>query len=329
MGVVDQLASLAAWLARQFVFQVEGLFLNPQSTYSLPALLASLSLFVFLAAGSDRRKPVSLPLLRRILLPRRLYKSASGRADLAYFVGGILMSSAALSWAIVSAGTVHAVAAAWLNELLGKAQPLLFGATASVLLTIVLFFAYEFAYWLDHWLKHRVALLWRFHKVHHQAESLSILTNSRVHPVDTVLFANLAALVMGGAGALGERFTASSAPLSANGANALILIAAVAITHLQHSHLWLRFGARGGRYLLGPAHHQIHHSSAPEHHDRNFGSSLAMFDRLFGTFSMPPARRPRLRFGTADDTADPHGWRALLIDPFLPKRWVGCAMRPG
>ena len=71
-----------------------------------------------------------------------------------------------------------------------------------VLLTIVLFLAYELGYWLHHYLCHRVPLFWEFHKVHHTANVLTPITAFRVHPVDTWLFVNVLALTVGAAGGI-------------------------------------------------------------------------------------------------------------------------------
>jgi sterol desaturase/sphingolipid hydroxylase (fatty acid hydroxylase superfamily) len=38
-----------------------------------------------------------------------------------------------------------------------------------------------------------------------------------------------------------------------------------------------------------PSHHRVHHSSAADHLDRNFGAVLIVWDRIFGTFMAEPA----------------------------------------
>jgi sterol desaturase/sphingolipid hydroxylase (fatty acid hydroxylase superfamily) len=296
--------------------QLGGTFLLPGSTHSLGALIGSLAVFVMLAIPLRRKRPTGLKLLARVLLPRRLLHSASGRLDLAYFVIGLLFSGLLIGWAVFSADQVRGLATHILGAPGARILPVWMCAAIA---TLTLFLAYEFAYWLDHWLMHRIPLLWRFHKVHHQAESLSLFTNWWVHPVETIGFFNLQALVLGVTGAMLEQLLGSGvSPWSLGGTNLLIMLAAVFVTHLQHSHLWVRFGPRWGRVLLGPAHHQIHHSADPAHFDRNLGSSLALFDRLFGTFHMPEAKREKLRFGVDDGETDPHGVRAALLAPFIP-----------
>ena len=44
----------------------------------------------------------------------------------------------------------------------------------------------ETAYYWAHRLSHQIPFLWRFHAVHHSAEQLDFLVNTRMHPVDLV-----------------------------------------------------------------------------------------------------------------------------------------------
>ena len=308
-GIIETAHAVVANIANQ----VGGTFLLPGSTFSLAALSASLLVFVAVVLAGKRRRRFRRAVLIRALFPRRMVRTASGRTDLAFFIGGILFSGMTIGWAVFAAGDIRAA----IERLAGPPpSPLLPHWIAIPAVTLLLFVAYEFAYWLDHWLKHRVAFFWHFHKVHHQAESLSLLTNGRVHPVDTIVFYNIVAVVTGATAALAGRLVGDVGPVAIGGTNALIMLSAVAITHLQHSHLWLRFGARGSQWLLGPAHHQIHHSTDPRHFDRNLGSTLALFDRAFGTFFLPPEQRGAMRFGVDDGEPDPHGWLATLFTPF-------------
>ena len=44
----------------------------------------------------------------------------------------------------------------------------------------------ETAYYWAHRASHQIPFLWRFHAVHHSAEELDFLVNTRAHPVDIV-----------------------------------------------------------------------------------------------------------------------------------------------
>lgn len=290
--------------------QLGGTFLLPGSTYSLGALAGSTIMFLLLAVPA--RRHVRLAVLRRALLPKRLFASASGRADFLYFVGGILMAGLAIGWATFSAEHVRGWVEGWTGA---PPAPRVPQWVAAPIATVALYLAYEFAYWLDHWLMHRVPLFWHVHKVHHQAESLSLFTNGRVHPLETIGFFNLVALCTGLTAVLLDRLLGHVDPWTIGGTNVVVMLFAVTVSHLQHSHLWVGYGSFWGRILLGPAHHQIHHSADPAHFNRNLGGSLALFDRLFGTFHMPAPTREKLRFGVDDGETHPHGARAALLTP--------------
>jgi len=181
---------------------------------------------------------------------------------------------------------------------------------------VFLFLAYELGYWIDHYLSHRIPMLWEFHKVHHTAEVLSPLTNFRVHPVDSVVFANILGVVVGVTGGV-LTYLQLGSPFEVGGTN-LILVAFYFLTvHLQHSHLWIATTGLLGRIILSPAHHQIHHSNNPIHFDKNFGSCLSVWDWMFGTLHMPQRTRERLDFGIETRTRDHHTAIGGLVTPFV------------
>lgn len=297
--------------------QFGATFLAAGSTLSLAALTCTFLLAAILAIPRGRRRMPRLAVWCRALFPRRLWRSASGRADIGYFGFGMLFFGIAFGWAMLSSASIASAGQGVLAAWFGPARPLALPATAiSAILTIAFFLAYEFAYWLDHWLSHKIPILWQFHRVHHAAESLSLLTNFRVHPVDTIVFAGIVAVVVGMVQAIAAYLVGPYAHgWEIGGANVIALVSATCLTHLQHSHLWITFGPRWGKLLLGPAHHQIHHSADPRHFDRNFGSALAIFDRLFGTFHMPAGRREPLGFGLGASEPAPHGLKAAIVDP--------------
>jgi sterol desaturase/sphingolipid hydroxylase (fatty acid hydroxylase superfamily) len=310
---------VATRLAGFWENQLLGTFVARGSTLALDGLLCTLLLAAFLAVPRGRRRMPRRAVWRRALFPGRLYKSASGRTDIAFFLFGLFGYGLLFGWMVFSAGPVATLIAHGLTGMFGPAHlPALPTPLGGAILTIALFLAYEFAYWLDHYLSHRVALLWQFHRVHHSAESLSLLTNFRVHPLDTLVYAHIIALVVGSTqGAARYLLGTNAAGWEIGGTNMLVMGAAIALTHLQHSHLWITFGPHWGRWLLSPAHHQIHHSTDERHFDRNFGSALAIWDRLFGTLHMPAPTREPLRFGLGDGEPSPHGLGAVMIRPVI------------
>lgn len=60
-----------------------------------------------------------------------------------------------------------------------------------------------------------------------------------------------------------------------------------------HSNVDVRTGRL--RWILnGPEAHRWHHATDPDARDRNFGTKLAFWDRLFGTAFLPAGRGQEL-----------------------------------
>lgn len=297
--------------------QLTATLLSPTADFSVFSLLSAFLIaacFVTLSRG----KRTGLRVLVRALLPRRWLKSRSARADLGLLAINTFVSATLVGWAIVSAAAVEQFLGHRLDLLFGTATPFTVSRPVmTAILTVSFYLAYELAYFVDHYLSHHIPLLWHFHKVHHTAETLSPATNYRVHPIDSLVFYNIAAVCIGSATALASHlFAAPGAPFSTGGTNAILLITTYLLTHLHHSHMWIAFTGKLGRIVLSPAHHQLHHSSDPAHFNRNFGNTLALFDHLAGTLKVPTRQREKLVFGGGPMAYDPHGVSGLLIRPF-------------
>ncbi|UVO52709.1 sterol desaturase family protein [Sphingomonas sp. SUN039] len=296
------------------------LLLSPGSSLSLWSLLAALAIAVAVALAKHSGRAVPLRAMARAMFPRHRVFGASARADMGFTLLAVFVSSALFGWAVLSHVGIAAAVAAVLGAPLDLGLPSWLAVAA---MTFTLWLAYEFAYWFDHLLSHKIPTLWAFHKVHHSAETLSPLTVFRVHPVDSIVFYNIVAVVTGVmAGVMRWLIGVGVSPLTVAGTNAVTIAAIFTIKHLHHSHVWISWRGAWGRLILSPAHHQIHHSVAPEHHDRNFGDTLAVFDWLAGTLHQPHSKREPLTFGV-EGMSNPHGLRGALIAPF------GDAMRSG
>jgi sterol desaturase/sphingolipid hydroxylase (fatty acid hydroxylase superfamily) len=313
-SVADILNAVLAFVGHKLA----TIFLSPAS-FSLATLLSALAVAtLFLAFARERRsKQIKLKVLLRAIFPRRLLRSASSRADVGFFLFNSFLATTLFGWAILSYHLVSTTADGALVGAFGARPPtaLSEGYCAGIL-TVALFLAYELGYWLDHYLSHKVPILWEFHKVHHSAEVLSPLTNFRVHPLDTLVFYNILALVMGGTGGLVNYWLGRATPyFTIANSNVLTLVFFFLIGHLQHSHFWIAFTGVWGRVFLSPAHHQIHHSANPIHFDKNLGSCLGIWDWLFGTLYVPGKTREKLSFGVEPKSPVAHTVRGGLIAP--------------
>jgi sterol desaturase/sphingolipid hydroxylase (fatty acid hydroxylase superfamily) len=247
--------------------------------------LTAIALYIIL----NRRVRLSLCGAMQIVFPRRLLSHASTLVDLKFFFIGsyyllfqvILVSGFTI---LTVPGTVRV-----LNSVLGAAPtPIAPSYLITAITMVFVFLAIEFGYWSSHFIMHKVPVLWEFHKVHHSAQVLTPLTEWRQHPLELALFP----ILMGSASSLVQGpmvwyFGEQAQIVNPMTANYISMVFWYTILHLRHSEL--PFYATGllGHIIQAPAHHQVHHSTNPEHFDKNLGYCLSVFDWIFGTLYVP------------------------------------------
>ncbi len=132
-------------------------------------------------------------------------------------------------------------------------------------------FISEFVYYWLHRLQHRVMFFWRIHATHHHITKMGTARADRTHPLEFL------ALNLGPAVIL--------AFLGADDAVvAVVFTFRIFSAYTNHSNLPLRSGWYG-KVFTTPEWHQLHHSLEATESDTNFGCSIILWDRLFGTFS--------------------------------------------
>lgn len=170
-------------------------------------------------------------------------------------------------------------------------------------------------YW-QHRLSHRIPLLWRLHRVHHSDIAFDVTTGVRFHPFEIGLSM---AIKLGLVAALGPHPAAVVM-------FEVLLSAASLFTHADFA-----FPARVERPLraliVTPSMHRIHHSVRREETDSNYGFSLSLWDRVFGSYrarAAEPERSMPLGLPSWRD-ARSLGLVALLLQPFrqTPEAPVG------
>jgi sterol desaturase/sphingolipid hydroxylase (fatty acid hydroxylase superfamily) len=303
-----------------FFGQIGNLLFSLGSHFSLTSLGAAL-LFAcayFARQRLKRGRRLRWRTLLRALFPRRIVESKSNQADIGYLFFNVFVFGVVFGWAVLSYQSISNGVIAVLVSLFGPISPTTLPAyVPRIVITAMLFLSYELGYWFNHWLSHKVPLLWEFHKVHHSAQVLTPLTNFRVHPVYTWIFANILAFSAAIANGIGNfMFGDTAYQYALSDTNIILVLFIHAYVHLQHSHVWISFRGVLGRILVSPAHHQVHHSDNPKHFDKNFGSCLALWDWMFGTLYVPQKEREPLTFGFAD-RPDAHTLKGELINPLI------------
>ncbi|WP_205757493.1 sterol desaturase family protein [Lysobacter enzymogenes] len=154
---------------------------------------------------------------------------------------------------------------------------------------------------------HDIPLLWRLHGVHHVPDKVNVGNNGVNHVLDVTL---------------AQFVVQFSLALSGFSAHALFAVGIFVIAqgYFVHANIDVRLGWLN-HVLASPELHRMHHS-ADKHEAGHFGSDLSVWDRLFGSYTWRPGKRPR-RIGLfAPGTFPPN--RALLstlLHPLRPRRY--------
>ncbi|MGR9086433.1 MAG: creatininase family protein [Gammaproteobacteria bacterium] len=255
-----------------------------------------------------------------VIFPKAILWHRSSRNDYLYFYADMLLQG---SFFVALFSSLSFVVSFYAETNLYELAPAFKGKLRDIggmtLLTTVFFAAAaDFALYLSHWLQHKIPWLWEFHKVHHSAEVMTPLTVFRVHPVDNLLAFSLGGLFSGMAFGLASFFIDHDFKYyNFAGVNVILIVFYLCGYNLRHSHIWWSFGPILDRILISPAQHQIHHSSAPEHFDKNIGFTFACWDAMFGTLYVPKAKETlSFGLGTGENETFSTFW-SLYLMPFI------------
>jgi sterol desaturase/sphingolipid hydroxylase (fatty acid hydroxylase superfamily) len=139
------------------------------------------------------------------------------------------------------------------------------GALATAAATL----GWDFIYYWNHRFMHTSRYMWAIHVVHHSSERYNLSTALRQPVADALgTFAPYGLLCL-----LGIRPSLVS---QARGINLLY-------QYWIHTDTIRTLGP-AEKVLNTPSHHRVHHGSNQQYLDRNHGSILIVWDRLFGTF---------------------------------------------
>ncbi len=137
----------------------------------------------------------------------------------------------------------------------------------------------DFVIWAQHLITHKIPLLWRLHQVHHADRDMDVTTAIRFHPIEIALSM---ILKIGMVYALGPT------------AFAVILFEILLNGSAMFNHANIRLPKKLDQIvrlvLVTPDMHRVHHSDIREEHDSNYGFSLSIWDRMFGTYVAQPTK---------------------------------------
>ena len=222
-----------------------------------------------------------------------------GEASLSFLSELVPMLMAYLALSITFSWVMPALVWAWdnrintvdLNDYASVAVAYLFG---------------EFIFYWQHRAAHRIRWFWLDHGVHHSSNHLNLTAAWRMGATSRIVGGSLFFLPMVWLGF---------------GLNAVLTVFGVAAIYQTLLHVqW--FGKMGvlEKFLMTPSLHRVHHASNVEYLDANYGATLCVFDRLFGTYVTEDETIP-IKFGLVEPliTKNPllvyfHQWLYLWRD---------------
>ena len=138
----------------------------------------------------------------------------------------------------------------------------------------------------------------------------------RTHPAEAILFSVRSALVQGISTAVFFFFFGNQVTLvMVLGASIFTFAFNLLGSNLRHSPVSISYWHPIELILMSPAQHHIHHSTAEEHIDRNFGVALSVWDWIFGTLCHSKVGE-QLNFGlSGTKLINQNTLKSLYLDP--------------
>jgi sterol desaturase/sphingolipid hydroxylase (fatty acid hydroxylase superfamily) len=177
-----------------------------------------------------------------------------------------------------------------------------------VLGSVVAVLVLDIAKYVEHLGFHRVALLWRIHRMHHTDVEFDVSLGFRFHPLEAVLSTGWTLAVIGLMGLPAPAVAAWHVALLAN---ATFAHGNVRMPHVLDHILRL--------IVVTPDMHRVHHSVVSQESGSNLGSLFPWWDRLLGTYVAAPAGGlDAMRIGVEEYSDRKHlALHWMLAHPFL------------
>ena len=199
---------------------------------------------------------------------------------------------------------------------IGKVETEFFPTLLVIGYTVCVWIFNDLGTYLIHLLFHKVPFLWEFHKIHHSATTMTPFTLYRIHPVE-IIINNLKRLIVYGlvTGVFYYLASGEVGTITFVGVNIFTFAFMFFGANLRHSHVKLTFPSWLENIFISPFQHQIHHSDDPKHFNKNLGSHLAIWDKLFGTL-VKSKETEKVTFGLGKENPNYTGFWKSLWRPF-------------
>jgi sterol desaturase/sphingolipid hydroxylase (fatty acid hydroxylase superfamily) len=235
--------------------------------------------------------------LRRLVFRKRYWWNKSTRLDYQFYILNSILKVFLLIPLLDFSFSISRFVSSFMVDITGDFAGLNPTTGLLVLFTTIAFVWDDFLRFGHHWLMHRVPFLWRVHSIHHSARILTPVTLFRNHPLESAIATVRNSLSLGVmAGLFIFLFEARLNLITLFGVNMFGFLFNLLGANLRHSHIPISFGNWAESFFISPLQHQVHHSRNPDHFNKNYGVSLALWDRMSGSLIKSKSVGP-LSFG--------------------------------
>lgn len=175
---------------------------------------------------------------------------------------------------------------------------------------ILLFALSDISHYGFHYIEHRCRFFWAAHVMHHSSKYYNLSVGLR-----TPLASNFYRLIV-------------QAPLCLAGFQPAMIITMESLILIYAFLLHTEHIKKLGYFEIifnTPSHHRVHHGSNEQYIDKNFGTVLIIWDKLFGTFQ-PEEEKPVYGITSSSSDTNPiavvsHEWKAIAKDVSRSHNW--------
>ena len=308
------------WISQEYLPYLTNSLTDPQKRVSIGYLFAAFVIaIIWITVAKKQTIGRGFMIGLKKMIGLSIIWSKSSRADYKLlFINRALLIL--LSPFLVARLTVATTLYFYLKEFFPSGSGIFAGSPiwiASISYTIFIFLFDDFSRFAVHLGLHKIPILWAFHKTHHSAETLTPFTVFRAHPVESVIFSLRGTIVQSISVSLFIFLFGTSVELISIYGTSILLFAFNATgANLRHSHVAISYGNIVEKFFMSPAQHQLHHSSAKRHHDKNFGVALSIWDNWAKTLHYSQGEK-NLSFGVKSELKhNSHSLFSLYLRPF-------------
>ena len=213
-------------------------------------------------------------IMAEILFPKK--KRIHNRKD-RWITNGLitLINTASVNIVHIAIPLIAIVAAVDVsNGKMGLFNIINFPIWIEIILTVIIL---DLIIWGQHFLSHKIPFVWRFHRMHHTDRDLDVTTAVRFHPFEIIfsMFIKITAIYILGASAIAVIIFE-------------IMLNGMAMFNHANLRIPLRIENILRKFIVTPDLHRIHHSIYIDEHNKNFGFSLSIWDKIFKCYLDQP-----------------------------------------